>query len=659
MIGLGIDTGGTCTDAVIFDLQENRVLDTAKTLTTKAHLESGIGNALDLLDPDLLKQAEFVSLSTTLATNACVENRGGKVKLLLIGVNRKVLQKTYKDYGFESTEDIILMDGMPEGGFMTPVEPDWESLREQLDAFAGAEAIGIVQSFPEWNHGAFEKRAAEILRERYEVPVVCGSELFSDLNALRRGAGTYLNSRLIPVIRAFLKAVKEVTRARGLHVPIFVVRSDGTLMNEAFTETHPVETLLCGPAASALGGAWMAGEDNALIVDIGGTTTDVAIMQNGRALTVDGGIRINGWKTFVKGMYIDTFGLGGDSAVRFDAHGIYLEPFRVIPVSMLAAECPEVKERIAELQQMRSLDAPFPYEGFILQKEDYDPEQLQSWQVRFLEALKEGPMTTEAARDSFGSYAIDHDMESLERQNIVMRFGLTPTDMMHLKGDFTQYDTRAAEMAAGILAKCSHIPVEELPDLVYRAFVKKLAVNLQRILIEKGTGRYPDGVPGEVRALLSLIYEKNDHAFLETDFRCRLPVIGVGGPAGVFIPPTAEKLQTSAFIHRYAGVANAIGTLTGKVTVTCSRELVMTYEDHQKRYRVFINGEKRLIRDYDEAKAVLKEALQKEAAEKARSRGIQGELAFQDEIDEKMGRIGSDRMLIRAVMTVSATGSMF
>ena len=76
MIGLGIDTGGTCTDAVIYDSDSEQVLSTGKTLTTKRHLEDGIANAIKMLDPDILPKARFVSLSTTLATNACVEGRG-------------------------------------------------------------------------------------------------------------------------------------------------------------------------------------------------------------------------------------------------------------------------------------------------------------------------------------------------------------------------------------------------------------------------------------------------------------------------------------------------------------------------------------------------------------------------------------------------------
>ena len=87
MIGIGIDTGGTCTDAVVFDITERCILASAKSQTTHDHLEQGIGNSLDKLPKELLHQASFLALSTTLATNACVENKGGRVFMIFIGVS--------------------------------------------------------------------------------------------------------------------------------------------------------------------------------------------------------------------------------------------------------------------------------------------------------------------------------------------------------------------------------------------------------------------------------------------------------------------------------------------------------------------------------------------------------------------------------------------
>src|SRR5690606_30033303 len=106
--------------------------------------------------------------------------------------------------------------------------------------------------------------------------------------------------------------IKKSLAARGVKAPLVIVRSDGSLMSEEFSKVRPVETLLCGPAASVMGGIEITQEQNCLIVDMGGTTTDIAIVKNGVPVKAEEGISIGNWRTFVKGVYIETFGLGGD-----------------------------------------------------------------------------------------------------------------------------------------------------------------------------------------------------------------------------------------------------------------------------------------------------------------------------------------------------------
>ena len=103
MIGIGIDTGGTYTDAVAYDMETKQVLSYGKALTTKERLETGIGAALDTLNPEHVRRAGLVALSTTLATNACVEDKGSRARLLMIGVEPETvsyLEGVYRAYGF-------------------------------------------------------------------------------------------------------------------------------------------------------------------------------------------------------------------------------------------------------------------------------------------------------------------------------------------------------------------------------------------------------------------------------------------------------------------------------------------------------------------------------------------------------------------------------
>lgn len=633
MIGLGIDTGGTCTDAVLYDMETSSILSIGKTLTTKEKLEMGIKNAISLLNKNTLKKVSFVSLSTTLATNACVENRGGRVKLLFIGLKPEIVADVYTEYGFENINDIYFIDGVPEGGFCKPVSPDWDKLHEIIDYFTCAESIGIVQYFPEWNNGAFEKEAKKIFEEKFDVPIICGSELFSDINALRRGAGTYLNIRLIPIIKKFLQAVKFVLTEIGLDVPIYVVRSDGSLMNEEFTKNYPVETLLCGPAASAMGGAWMANESNALVVDIGGTTTDIAALKNGIPVTVEDGIKINGWKTFVKGMYVDTFGLGGDSAVRFRKNEIFLESFRVIPISMIAQEHPSITNKLQAILDDRKNRKEFIYEGFVLQGKLHNSEKYTPHQIELVKKLKSGPLMYEEVGEICGRFNVNQCVYNLEKENIIMRFGITPTDFMHVTGDYNAYNTEAAEIAIQYLAKVSGIERKYLVNLLYSAFKKKLYCNIVRVLLGRSTDEFKNGLPKDLDRFIEMTYYMDNSDWVRPMFQTDLKIIGVGGPAHIFMEEVGQKLGSDVFIHENAKVANAIGTLAGRVSVSNFAEFTYCIEGEKEGFRVFVNGVKKIIGNFDAAVIELEQYLKEKTKKAAKARGAKGEITYDVHID--------------------------
>ncbi|WKY44044.1 hydantoinase/oxoprolinase family protein [Eubacteriaceae bacterium ES2] len=633
MIGLGIDTGGTCTDAVLYDMETSAILSIGKTLTTREMLEEGIRNAISLLDKNNLKKVSFVSLSTTLATNACVENRGGRVKLLFIGLKAETVKEIYADYGFESIDDLYFIDGVPEGGFCQAVEPDWDKLYGMLDDFSGAESIGIVQYFPEWNNAAFEKKAREIFEKHFDVPVICGSELFSDINAVRRGAGTYLNIRLIPIIKKFLQAVKNVLAEIGLDVPVYVVRSDGSLMNEEFTKMFPVETLLCGPAASAMGGAWMANQPDALVVDIGGTTTDIAALKNGLPVTVAGGIKINGWKTFVKGIYVDTFGLGGDSAVRFKNNDIYLESFRVIPIAMVAQKYPYITTKLQALFDDRKKRKGFIYEGFVLQGRLNQAEKYSQHQIDLVEKLKSGPLMFEEVGQICGRFNIDACVQSLEKENIIMRFGITPTDFMHVRGDYTAYCTQAPEIAIQYLAKVCEMDKNALVEKLYDIFRKKLYCNIVRVLLEKSRDDYKNGLPKEVEKFVEMTYAMEHSDWVQPLFRTDLKIVGVGGPAHIFMAEVGRKLGSDVYIHENAKVANAIGTLAGRVSVSNFAEFTYCLEGEREGFRFFVNGVKKIISDYESVVMELEQYLKEKAAISAKARGAKGQMTYDVNIE--------------------------
>ena len=255
MIGIGIDTGGTCTDVVVYDRQRDEILFSAKAQTTRHDLKVGICDALRKIPQELRKRADYVALSTTMATNACVENEGGRAGLILIGAHPKVVAQNGTSYGLPHIDRLCMLPGKPG----RPLSVNEEALRKELtDKFADCASMAIVQIDPMDDGGVLERECAEKVKNILGVPCVLGNNLFHERNILRRGASTLLNARLQPVMQRFLDAIQLSLQELGISVPVWIVRSDGTMMSRRFAAEHPVETLLCGPAASVIGGQHLA-----------------------------------------------------------------------------------------------------------------------------------------------------------------------------------------------------------------------------------------------------------------------------------------------------------------------------------------------------------------------------------------------------------------
>ena len=198
--------------------------------------------------------------------------------------------------------------------------------------FRSSDILSVVELDAPINGSGIERTARSILESRYQVPVVLGSDLVNGLNIMERGATALLNARLRPIIEEFVGNVATALTMRGIAVPAMIVRSDGSLMIDSLSRHRPVETILSGPAASVLGGRGLSASENCVIVDMGGTTTDISMIRNGVPAMADRGIRIGGWHTQVSGVFMDTFALGGDSAVRMRNGRLELSRRRALPI---------------------------------------------------------------------------------------------------------------------------------------------------------------------------------------------------------------------------------------------------------------------------------------------------------------------------------------
>ncbi|MDX1380162.1 MAG: hydantoinase/oxoprolinase family protein, partial [Xanthomonadales bacterium] len=277
---LGIDTGGTYTDAVLVDA-DNRIVAAAKRLTTHHDLTLGIGEALDALPAAQLGGVGLVALSTTLSTNAVVEGRGAPVAVLLPGYGPQQVEKSGLLDLFEADLVVTLPGGHDASGRerepldLGQARTAIEQRLPRVSAFAISSMFGV-------RNPLHEITLRDLVREIGSRPVTCGHELASDLDAPRRALTAALNARMVPVIQDLILAVQRILRERAIGAPLMMVKGNGSLINIETALAQPVGTVLSGPAASVVGACALSGLRNAIIADMGGTTTDIAVVSGGQ-----------------------------------------------------------------------------------------------------------------------------------------------------------------------------------------------------------------------------------------------------------------------------------------------------------------------------------------------------------------------------------------
>lgn len=611
-IGIGIDTGGTCTDGVIYDLEEKKILAAAKTPTTRENLAVGIGKALDLLPGEARKDAEMIALSTTLATNACVENKGGRGKLIFLGIERKSVEWSAARFGLPMDDTVIFIDCEETLKGEIVREPDWNEVEIRLkEELKDCQAAGIVELFADGTGAALEKKTREIV-EKMGILTVCGYELFQEKNVVGRGAGVLLNARLIFVIAEFLQAVKEAMQQRGLKLPVVIVRSDGSLMNESISVKKPIETLLCGSVASVKGAAELHQVKDGVVIDMGGTTTDISLIRGGAPLRSEGGITVGDWHIYVKGMYVDTFGLGGDSQVLLEEGELCLGSRRVMPYCMAASRYPRILEILARRKAVKVQKNSWRNNVYLGLKDISDSLAYTDFERRVAGLFFQNPMNLVEMEEAHGIALVPGNLSRLVDEGVLMPVGVTPTDAMHVLGDYNGYHTQASRDALELLGRLLGMEPEETSRAIYERVCHRLYCNIARILLWDWYPELQRPKDGSVlENLVEGLYQEavdrraggknwagkgGSHGkqayipagFLNLELLCDVPLIGVGGPIGVFIQKVADLLGTTALAGEHSDVANALGAIVGNVEVGVSMEIRPNPEDES--FRVYGNG---------------------------------------------------------------------
>ena len=566
---LGIDTGGTYTDGVLMEYDSNQIITAHKSLTTKRDYSIGIENVIKeikLSDPSAI---QMVSISTTLATNAIAEGKGKRVGLFLIGYDRELIDSFKMADRFATPLYFYIKGGHDLHGQekedldLPGLLEKTKSLMNQVDAIA-------VSSYFSPRNPEHEIRAQKAIASVCELPIVLGHQLSTSLGSVERATTAALNASLLAILQEFIIAVRRAMEHRGIDAPLMVVRGDGTLMNDEFAARSPVETIHSGPAASAIGGHFLSSKDFALVLDIGGTTTDLALVIDGKVAISETGASVSGYKTAVKAANLLSIGLGGDSYLTLGrGNEILVGPERVVPLAYLSHQHPNVRKRLAALAN-RGWPAPLPreLEYWFLQGEINDLDSLTKREQEVINILKSGPKPAIEVLKILGLLDPNQlDLDNLWREEVIGKSGLTPTDILHVDGRYCPWDKEASQTALTIFSNYLNWNETEFCQLLWAAVTEKITKAVVNFL----TGRdIPD--KHDPRNELANWFLDNsiqpDHDHLETRIQLKYPLIGIGAPAEVLLKDTARVLNTELILPEYFQVANAAGAVAGSVMIT-------------------------------------------------------------------------------------------
>ncbi len=320
---IGLDVGGTHTDVVL--IGDTGLENQVKVPTDSDDLYNSVLTAINAITDDIdPEKISRIVLSTTLTTNAIVQKKIPPVGMVVSsgpGLNPEYFRTNSSYYTVSGSID-------HRGREIMPI--DSEEIEHVADALKqeGIQTVGVVGKFSIRNP-YHEFKIAEILKKNFKK-IFLGHQVSGHLNFFRRIATTYLNAAVYPIHKEFYQAIDKSLQAKGLHLPLRILKADGGNMNFESSIEIPGQTILSGPAASVMGAVgFSAADEDTLVMDIGGTTTDMALLINGTPVLNPVGIELGEYHTLIRALDTVSIGLGGDSTVKLNHNGLQIGPERL------------------------------------------------------------------------------------------------------------------------------------------------------------------------------------------------------------------------------------------------------------------------------------------------------------------------------------------
>ena len=656
---LGVDTGGTYTDAVILE-DEERVIAFSKALTTHSDLSLGIGSAIQKAVKQRNTAPEkisLVSLSTTLATNALVEGQGDRVALVMIGFQDSDLEKHSIFDALKGDPFLVIEGGHNYAGFEKSRLAK-NKLSKWVSEIKGVSAYAVCSQFAVRNP-EHELEAAEIIRKLTDKPVSLSHQISAKLNGPKRALTAVLNARLIALIDLLIIKAEHVIKSLGILAPLMVVRGDGALISAAQAREKPIETILSGPAASIVGARWLTGETEAIISDIGGTTTDIAVLKGGKPAIDPRGASVGPYRTMVEAVAMYTFGLGGDSEVKLGLEGlggdISLGPKRVIPVALAASIEPDLIHQTLDNQLKNETPNDFDARFIRRTRASTEPVLSERDDKVYRRIGEQFYPMSEVVKSRL-------DLQSvikLVSMGVAQISAVTPSDASHVLGKSNAWDKEAAikaidlfarrrngsgELLAGSTAQMAERIVCQLTEQTSSSILE-MAFSEEKV----DFGDKPDVLAKHPLTQFGLAGYSD---LIKVNVGISKKIIGLGASAPTYYPAVGTELNCEVILPEYAGVANAIGAVVGKIVM---RESGVISSPSEGKYLVHLDGKP--VNFTSEAKAlkVLEEKLTEKSIQKAKEAGAENVTVNIDR-EIKTANIENRVVFVEANVLVEASG---
>ncbi len=355
---VGLDVGGTHADVVL--LGNAGVLKEVKVPTDPDDLFQTVLSALDQITADVdPHRIERMVMSTTLTTNAIIQQKLPAVGMIVSG-GPGIDPERYR-----TNDHYVCISGSIDhrGREVKPIQAAEVEAAQETFRAAGIRNVGVVTKFSTRNPDQ-ELAIARHLEDAFDK-VFLGHRISGNLSFPRRIVTTYLNAAVHPIHRQFFKAVRKTLAQKGWDVPIRVLKADGGNTSFEASIDYPAQTIFSGPAASVMGSiAFGPEEGEALVMDIGGTTTDMAVLINQVPLLDPLGVELGGHKTLIRALKTHSIGIGGDSAVRFEDGRLRVGPHRDGPALAHGGPTPTPTDALVILGKARRGDRDMALEGF-------------------------------------------------------------------------------------------------------------------------------------------------------------------------------------------------------------------------------------------------------------------------------------------------------